>query len=81
LTRRPHNLTSPLKTVRYRKYAMTKKVKAKSAILEAVHETASDLHRLGFIAKRDMHKFEALCLDPVPDYDSEKIPVGQRFSC
>lgn len=52
---------------------MTKKVKAKSHIFEAVHETASDLHRLGFIDKRNMHKFDALCLDPVPNYDSEKI--------
>jgi putative transcriptional regulator len=47
--------------------------KAKSPILEAVHETAVDLHRLGFIHKRNMHKFDALCLQPVPDYDSEKI--------
>ena len=48
------------------------KAKAKSPILEAVHETASDLHRLGFIQKRNMHKFNALCLAPVPDYSSEK---------
>lgn len=52
---------------------MTKKTKTKSQILEAVHETASDLHRLGFIDKRKMRKFDALCLDPVPAYDSEKI--------
>ena len=52
---------------------MTSKTKAKSPILEAVHETARDLHRLGFIDKRNMHKFDALCLAPVPDYDSEKI--------
>lgn len=52
---------------------MTVKTKAKSRILEAVHETADDLHRLGFIDKRKMLKFDALCLDPVPDYDSEKI--------
>ena len=54
---------------------MTKiaKPKAKSPILEAVHETAVDLHRLGFIHKRNMHKFDALCLQPVPDYDGEKI--------
>ena len=52
---------------------MTTKSKAKSPILEAVHETASDLHRLGFIDKRKMRKFEALCLDPIPAYDSEKI--------
>ena len=49
------------------------KAKTKSPILEAVHETASDLHRLGFIHKRNMHKFDALCLAPVPDYSSEKI--------
>ena len=48
------------------------KSKAKSPILEAVYETASDLHRLGFIHKRNMHKFNALCLAPVPDYSSEK---------
>jgi len=52
---------------------MTKKAKTKSPILEAVHETASDLRRLGFIDKRKMRKFDALCLDPVPAYDSEKI--------
>lgn len=52
---------------------MTSKTKAKSRILEAVHETASDLQRLGFIDMRKMRKFEALCLEPVPEYDSEKI--------
>ena len=52
---------------------MTTKAKTKSRIFEAVHETASDLHRLGFIDKRKMRKFDALCLDPVPEYDSVKI--------
>jgi putative transcriptional regulator len=52
---------------------MTKKPKPKSRILEAVHVTASDLHRLGFITKRKMREFDALCLVPVPDYDSKKI--------
>jgi putative transcriptional regulator len=52
---------------------MTTKPKAKSRILEAVHETASDLHRLGFIDKRKMRKFDVLCLDPIPEYDSERI--------
>lgn len=52
---------------------MTNKTKTKSRILEAVHETASDLRRLGFIDKRKMRKFDALCLDPIPAYDSEKI--------
>ena len=52
---------------------MTTKSKAKSPIFEAVHETASDLHRLDFIDTRKMRKFDVLCLDPIPAYDSEKI--------
>ncbi|QIM48136.1 MULTISPECIES: DNA-binding transcriptional regulator [Alcaligenaceae] len=47
--------------------------KTKSAILDAVHETTSDLHRLGFIDKRKLQKFQALCLTPVPEYNSEQI--------
>lgn len=41
--------------------------------MEAVHETAVDLHRLGFIDKRKMGKYEALCLPPIPAYNSEQI--------
>jgi putative transcriptional regulator len=52
---------------------MIQKSQAKSPIFEAVQETASDLHRLGFIDKRKMRKFDVLCLDPIPAYDSEKI--------
>lgn len=52
---------------------MSVKSQAKSRIFEAVHETASDLHRMGFIDKRKMDKFDVLCIEPVPDYDSEKI--------
>ena len=52
---------------------MTSKTKSKSRILEAVHETAADLHRLGFIDQRKMRKYDVLCLDPIPEYDSEKI--------
>lgn len=52
---------------------MTTKSKATSAIFEAVRETATDLHRLGFIDKRMMRKFNVLCLDLIPPYDSEKI--------
>jgi putative transcriptional regulator len=52
---------------------MVRKVKAKSEILAAVHETAKDLHELGFIDKRKMHKYNLLCLQPIPDYDSKKI--------
>ena len=47
--------------------------KTKSRLLEAVHETAGDLHRLGFIDKRKMHKYDALCLEPIQDYDAAKV--------
>lgn len=52
---------------------MTTKRKSQSPILSAVHETAADLHALGFITKRKMEKYDALCLEPVPDYDQDRI--------
>lgn len=51
----------------------TKKARTRSSILPAVHETAGDLHRLGFIDKRQMEHFDALCLAPVPAYSAVKI--------
>jgi putative transcriptional regulator len=68
-----NNLTPKLKTDHYWRFAMTSKTKSKSRILEAVHDTAADLHRLGFIDQRKMRKYDVLCLDPIPEYDSEKI--------
>lgn len=47
--------------------------KAKSRILQTVYETAADLDRLGFIDKRKQQKIEALCMEPIPPYDSERI--------
>jgi len=52
---------------------MTTKAKPKSRIMAAVHEGARDLHRLGFIDKRKMQKYDALCLEPVRDYDAAKV--------
>lgn len=52
---------------------MTTKAKGGSRILEAVHETARDLHDAGFIDKRRMREYDALCLAPIPEYPSEKI--------
>ena len=52
---------------------MTPKRKAKSRILDAVHETARDLHTAGFIDKRRMREYDALCLAPVPSYSSKRI--------
>ena len=34
---------------------------AKTSILTAMHETATDLHRLGFIDMHKMRKLDALC--------------------
>jgi putative transcriptional regulator len=59
-------MTTPTKT-------STKTPKAKSRVLEAVYETAADLHRLGFIDKRKMGQYDALCMEPIAPYDSEKI--------
>ena len=59
---------------------MPTKTKAKSPILEAVHETARDLHSLVFIDLRKMRKFDVLCLNQIPTYDSEKIrALRDRF--
>lgn len=52
---------------------MTTKTPPTSRILEAVRETARDLHRLGFIDKLKMQKFDVLCLAPVQDYDATKV--------
>src|SRR3546814_8668584 len=52
---------------------MTNKTQMESSILTAVHETASDLHRQGFISKRTMSRYDALCLEPIPAYNSEDI--------
>jgi putative transcriptional regulator len=52
---------------------MSTQAKTKSRLLAAAHETAQDLHRLGFIDKRKMSKFDALCIAPVADFDSVKI--------
>jgi putative transcriptional regulator len=54
--------------------------KAKSRILGAVHETARDLHKGGFIDKRRMAEFDMLCLPPVPAYSGVKIrSLRQRY--
>jgi len=50
-----------------------KREKHKSRLLEAVHETARDLHKLGFIDKRTMREYDALCVEPVAAYTAEQI--------
>lgn len=59
---------------------MTQKRKTKSPILGAVHETARDLHAAGFIDKRRMRHYDALCLAPVSGYSSRRIrALRQRY--
>lgn len=54
---------------------MTKKIKTvkSSRILETVHMTAKGLHKIGLIDKKNMKKFDLLCLKEVPDYSPSKI--------
>lgn len=52
---------------------MKRASKAKSPILAAVHETARDLHQARLIDVRRMKEYEALCLEPIEPYTSEKI--------
>lgn len=52
---------------------MKTKTSGKSRVLEAVHETATDLHSAGFISKRRMREYDALCLEPIPHYSRNRI--------
>lgn len=48
-------------------------MKRKSKILEAVHESARELHKIGLIDKRKMNKYNLLCGVEVPDYNPKQI--------
>lgn len=52
--------------------------KAKSGILESVHATATDLHQLGFIDKRKMRLYDALCLEKIPQYSKTQIQTLRK---
>jgi putative transcriptional regulator len=47
--------------------------KTKSAILEAVHETAAGLHKAGAMDQVTLREFDRLCLPPVEPLDPEAI--------
>ena len=49
------------------------KTKKKSRILEAVYETASDLHACGLLNDEQMNKYKELCLEPVTLYLEKDI--------
>lgn len=52
---------------------MATKRKAGSKILGVIHEGAAGLRNAGFIDKRRMQEYDALCLTPVPAYSKAKI--------
>lgn len=60
------------------KSTMSSRTRTGSPILEAVHEGARDLHQLGFIDKRRMAEYDALCLPPVPKYTRTRIVALRR---
>lgn len=47
--------------------------KTKSAILEAVHETAQGLHNAGVMDPMTMREFDRLCLPPIEHLQPEEI--------
>lgn len=47
--------------------------KTKSAILEAVHETAKRLHAAGVMEQVTLREFDRLCLPPVEPLSTGKI--------
>jgi putative transcriptional regulator len=47
--------------------------KKKSAILEAVHETAKGLHKAGVMDRVTLREFDRLCLAPIEPLEPEKI--------
>src|SRR5699024_10258278 len=75
LVERTNSWSKQLPRECYRRLVVTVKAKADSSLLGAVHETAGDLHRLGFIDKRRMQQYDALCLEPVREYDAARIKL------
>jgi putative transcriptional regulator len=51
----------------------TTNAKFRSGIAEAVHETASGLHRIGLIDQKTMREFDASCLTAVEPLSAEEI--------
>ncbi len=47
--------------------------KKKSPILEAVHQTARDLHKAGVMDQVTLREFDRLCIPPVEPLEPEQI--------
>jgi putative transcriptional regulator len=54
------------------------KSSSKSEILDAIHDTARGLHRIGLIDKKKMNKYDLLCLIEVPNYTPTKIKTLRK---
>ncbi|MHB8562396.1 MAG: hypothetical protein ACYDDA_00350 [Acidiferrobacteraceae bacterium] len=51
----------------------------RSRLLEAVHESARDLHRAGLITQRRLRTFDALCSLEVSSLSAAQISGGPAF--
>jgi putative transcriptional regulator len=49
------------------------KVRFKSPIAEAIHETMRGAHKVGVIDKKTMREFDALCLTAIEDLSPDEI--------
>ena len=47
--------------------------KTRSTLLEAVHETARDLHSAGVMEQGTLREFDRMCLPPVPPLEPQAI--------
>lgn len=54
--------------------------KTKSTILEAVHETARDLHSAGVMEQVTLREFDRMCLPPVPPLEPQAIKQIREMS-
>ena len=42
-------------------------------LLDAIHDTATGLHRAGVMDTKTLREFDALCLPPITQYSAEEI--------
>ena len=60
------------------KSAKAKPKKFRSRLSEAIHETASDLHRAGLLDKETMREFDASCLTAVAQLSPKDIAALRK---
>ena len=53
--------------------AKTATAKSKNDAFAAIHSAAKGLHRAGVITKTTMREYDALCLEPAPEFDAKDI--------